>query len=85
LREFGRGRNAELPESTLKFQGWIYGVLGAAIAGWGTLIAFWALYPFKLVRDGHGMAWHLELVSGTVLIRQFLPYTVLHLTLLLTQ
>jgi hypothetical protein len=39
--------NAELPESTLKFQGWIYGVLGAVIAGWGTLIAFWSFYPFK--------------------------------------
>lgn len=39
--------NAELSENTLKFQGWIYGVLGAVIAGWGTLIAFWAFYPFK--------------------------------------
>jgi len=37
----------ELPENTLRFQGWIYGVLGAVIAGWGTLIAFWASYPFK--------------------------------------
>lgn len=38
---------AKLPENTLRFQGWIYGVLGAVIAGWGTLIAFWASYPFK--------------------------------------
>ena len=37
----------ELPKNALKFQGWIYGVLGAVIAGWGTLIAFWAYYPFK--------------------------------------
>jgi hypothetical protein len=37
----------ELPEEILKFQGWIYGVLGAVIAGWGTMIAFWAYYPFK--------------------------------------
>lgn len=36
-----------LPENILNFQGWIYGVLGAVIAGWGTLIAFWAYYPFK--------------------------------------
>ena len=36
-----------LPENTLKFQGWIYGVLGSVIAGWGILIAFWAHYPFK--------------------------------------
>jgi hypothetical protein len=28
--------NAELPENAWKFQGWIYGVLGAVIAGWGT-------------------------------------------------
>ena len=39
--------NAELPENTFKFQGWIYGVLGAVIAGWGTLISFWAFYPYK--------------------------------------
>jgi hypothetical protein len=39
--------SAEISENTLKFQGWIYGVLGAVIAGWGTLIAFWAHYPFK--------------------------------------
>lgn len=39
--------NAELPENALKFQGWIYGVLGAVLAGWGTLISFLAFYPFK--------------------------------------
>jgi hypothetical protein len=39
--------DSTLPESTFRFQGWIYGVLGAVIAGWGTLIAFWAHYPFK--------------------------------------
>jgi len=38
---------AKVPENTLRFQGWIYGVLGAVIAGWGTLIAFWSSYPFK--------------------------------------
>jgi hypothetical protein len=36
-----------LPENAIKFQAWIYGVLGAVIAGWGTLIVFWAHYPFK--------------------------------------
>jgi hypothetical protein len=41
-------KNAMLPENAFKFQGWIYGVLGAVIAGWGTLIAFWAYYPFKM-------------------------------------
>ena len=39
--------SSEISENALKFQGWIYGVLGAVIAGWGTLIAFWAHYPFK--------------------------------------
>lgn len=38
---------AQLPESAVKFQGWIYGVLGSVIAGWGTMIAFWAAFPFK--------------------------------------
>ena len=37
----------QLPENAMKFQGWVYGVLGAVIAGWGTMIAFWAYYPFK--------------------------------------
>lgn len=39
--------SAPLPQSAEAFQGWIYGVLGAVVAGWGTLIAFWAAYPFK--------------------------------------
>ena len=39
--------DSEIPENTQRFQGWIYGVLGAVIAGWGTLISFWAYYPFK--------------------------------------
>ena len=37
-----------MPENALRFQAWIYGVLGATIAGWGTLIAFWAWYPFRI-------------------------------------
>lgn len=36
-----------LPQSTKQFQAWIYGVLGAVIAGWGTSIAFVAHYAFK--------------------------------------
>jgi len=50
-----------LTENMLRFQGWIYGVLGAVIAGWGTLIAFWALYPFKTRKK---WAWN-GLVSAT--------------------
>ncbi len=29
------------------FQGWIYGVLGATVAGWGVMMLFLILYPFK--------------------------------------
>jgi hypothetical protein len=35
------------PVEAYKFQGWIYGVLGAVMSGWGILVAFWAHYPFK--------------------------------------
>ena len=36
-----------LPQSAQRFQAWIYGVLGATVAGWGVLLAFIAFYPFK--------------------------------------
>lgn len=36
-----------MPENAIKFQAWVYGVLGATIAGWGIFIAFIAHYPFK--------------------------------------
>ena len=29
------------------FQHWVYGVLGATVAGWGVFLAFVAHYPFK--------------------------------------
>ena len=29
------------------FQKWVYGVLGATLAGWGVFLAFIAHYPFK--------------------------------------
>ena len=37
----------ELTGGTLLFQQWIYGVLGATMAGWGVSIAFIAAVPFK--------------------------------------
>jgi hypothetical protein len=37
----------ELTGGTLPFQQWIYGVLGATMAGWGVCIAFIAAVPFK--------------------------------------
>jgi hypothetical protein len=37
----------ELTGGTLPFQQWIYGVLGATMAGWGVCIACIAAVPFK--------------------------------------
>ena len=39
------GNTPMLPEVN-GFQGWIYGVLGATMAGWGTILAFIIRYPF---------------------------------------
>jgi hypothetical protein len=36
-----------LSAESILFQRWIYGVLGAVMAGWGVFIAFMAYYPFK--------------------------------------
>lgn len=36
-----------LPPGVDQFQGWIYGVLGATMAGWGVFLAFIAHYPFQ--------------------------------------
>ena len=38
---------AALPAESILFQRWIYGVLGAVMAGWGVFIAFIAYYPFQ--------------------------------------
>lgn len=36
-----------LPTQAQAFQRWIYGVLGATIAGWGVFAAFVAQHPFR--------------------------------------
>jgi tetrahydromethanopterin S-methyltransferase subunit D len=33
--------------STQDFQQWVYGILGATVAGWGVCLVFIAHYPFK--------------------------------------
>ena len=43
-----------------EFQSWIYGVLGATIAGWGVFITFIAHYPF---RNRERWAWNCLLVA----------------------
>ena len=47
-------------ESVRSFQGWIYGVWGATIAGWGIFVIFIAQYPF---RNRERWAWNC-LVAG---------------------
>ena len=49
-----------LEEGARGFQGWIYGVWGATIAGWGIFVAFIAHYPF---RNRERWAWNC-LVAG---------------------
>ena len=36
-----------LTSDGLRFQAWIYGVLGATMGGWGMMIAFMAHFPFR--------------------------------------
>lgn len=38
--------SAAVPDLVRGFQRWIYGVLGATLAGWGVFLAFLAHYPF---------------------------------------
>ena len=38
---------AEMGVDTARFQAWIYGVLGATVAGWGVLLAFISHFPFR--------------------------------------
>jgi hypothetical protein len=37
-----------VPVTTRNFQGWVYGVLGSTMAGWGIFMIFIAHYPFKM-------------------------------------
>ncbi|MFX0209662.1 MAG: hypothetical protein ACFFDT_27020 [Candidatus Hodarchaeota archaeon] len=39
--------DGNIPDETKDFQGWIYAVLGSAMAGWGIFIIFIAHYPFQ--------------------------------------
>ena len=70
------GNDSMLPENVMKFQAWIYGVLGAVIAGWGTLIAFWAHYPFKTREIWAWNGWLQLQLFGTFQTQQFQPFMV---------
>ena len=39
--------NGAIPDNANAFKTFIYGVLGAAMVGWGVLLAFIAHYPFR--------------------------------------
>jgi hypothetical protein len=50
-------------DNVKRFQQWIYGVLGATVAGWGVFLAFIAHYPFK---NREKWSWNC-LVAGLLL------------------
>ena len=39
--------SGQVPVGVTDFQGWIYGVWGATVAGWGIFLSFVAYFPFK--------------------------------------
>jgi len=51
---------AGIPADAARFQQWIYGVLGATVAGWGVFLAFIAYYPF---RAREKWAWNCVIVG----------------------
>lgn len=54
-------KTGDMPQSSQEFQSWIYGVLAAVIAGWGTFIFFLARHPF---RAHEKWAWNC-MIAGT--------------------
>ncbi len=54
---------SEVPPAVAAFQPWVYGVLGATMAGWGVFLAFIVHYPF-----GNREPWSWTcILSGLVL------------------
>jgi len=49
-----------IPTPGLAFRSWVYGVWGATVVGWGILVIFIALYPFK---QRERWAWNALLVA----------------------
>jgi hypothetical protein len=77
----------EGPEIAVGFQRWIYGVLGATMAGWGVCLAFLARYPFQ---RRERWAWTcmvtgllLWYVVDTAISLAYVPFNVAFNTLLL--
>ncbi len=49
-----------IPEAFTQFQGWVYGVLGSTMAGWGIMLLFIIQYPF---RQREKWAWNAIAIS----------------------
>jgi hypothetical protein len=56
-------RTQDTPAFVAAFQGWVYGVLGATVSGWGIFLAFIARYPF---RNQERWSWNCMAVGMTV-------------------
>ena len=52
-----------MPNNVYAFKAFIYGVLGASMAGWGMLFAFIVYYPF---RQKEKWAWNALLAGFTL-------------------
>jgi len=52
----------DIPAGAREFKQWVYGVLGATLAGWGVFVAFIAHYPFQ---QREKWAWNC-LVTGVL-------------------
>jgi hypothetical protein len=61
------------PQPALAFRGWVYGVTGATMAGWGVFFAFLAHFPFRRREK-----WAWMCILGGVLV-WYLPDTIISL------
>lgn len=60
---FPTDRYSELAPEDVAFQDWLYGVLGATMAGWCLILSFIAYYPF---RAGERWAWQALAIAVAV-------------------
>jgi len=56
-------KEGQVTPEIVEFQQWIYGVLGATIAGWGIGVAFLAHHPF---RNKERWAWNAIALGVTI-------------------